>query len=139
MPTEIKVFSCDICRRRYDEFADACSCENQGLPVGEIQEKLSQINVGDNLDFQEESGGFSSHWCYSGKDGKVLAKYVTLDNDGHHRWVIIVSVSIHNTIVYERGVIEVHQEFGPTLMSPAEFCYKMGYAQHLIDSGLVKI
>jgi len=135
MPKELKVYECELCHRRYDKFSDATICENNGLPSGGLQEELSKVKIGDFLEFNEENGGFSSHWSYQNKKGKVLAKYISCNGDGLHKWVVIVSVSLSDDgpVCYERGVVEVHNE---GLMSPNEFSYKIGFANHLIESDI---
>ena len=47
MPKTINVYECELCHQRYDDFSNAVLCENNGLPTGEVQEKLSKINKND--------------------------------------------------------------------------------------------
>lgn len=40
MPKSKIIYLCDICHKYYDEYSDAVNCENKGLPVGDLQQKL---------------------------------------------------------------------------------------------------
>ena len=119
MVTPITMGRCQICGQKFYTFEDANHCESS------VNIDEPNYEVGDELDFEDESTMFGSRYCYSSNGGKII----------HKEKVFNKQKMQHQTIYFvdgeyaEYGVLFVEGEHGPKMFSPAEYKYQPGTAQ----------
>ena len=101
-------YACDKCGHEYNQFHDATMCET--VPLLEDTEGLEQFNVGDELNFNNESQSWT-RWIYSSGSGKIVEKKLIRHQDKHQYLYWCDS---------GEGALWVKDDFGWKMFSPAE-------------------
>jgi desulfoferrodoxin (superoxide reductase-like protein) len=115
-------YVCDKCGFEHAQLQDAIQCEN--LPLLEEQNNLAQLNVGDDIEYNNEEQSFT-RWIYTGKAGKIASKKLVVSTNNqtgqkNHQYVY----RVEDDLGFIDGVVWANDDFGWRLFSPAELKWR---------------
>ena len=108
-----------MCHAVYPTFDEATRCE--ALPT-----EPPKFLEGQMISYENEEGGFGSHYSYCGQSGSVIFAFLDRVDGNKHQWFYVVKDAWRELLVSELA-----DRYGIVgLRSLLEWKYNPGFAEH---------